>query len=83
MVQRGLSSFRPTEVILTHERKFYETRSKADLKTQKLLQAYLYLWTRSVFMIWFETLPVLSVLSNAGYDRVKKQNNFKSPFTEL
>ena len=31
-----------------------------------LLQAYLYLWTITVFMIQFETLPVLWTLSNGG-----------------
>ena len=31
-----------------------------------LLQAYLYLWTMTVFMIQFEILPVLSILSNGG-----------------
>ena len=31
-----------------------------------LLQAYLYLWTMTVFMIQFETFPVLLILSNAG-----------------
>ena len=30
MVQRGLSSFKPTEVILTHEQKSLETPSEAD-----------------------------------------------------
>ena len=30
-----------------------------------LLQAYLYLWNMTVFMIQFETLPVLLILSNA------------------
>ena len=31
-----------------------------------LLQAYLYLWTMTAFMIHFETLPVLLILSNTG-----------------
>ena len=31
-----------------------------------LLQTYLYQWTLTVFMIQFETLPVLLILSNAG-----------------
>ena len=31
-----------------------------------LLQTYLYLWTMTVFMIQFETFPVLLILSNAG-----------------
>ena len=31
MVQRGLSSFRPTEVILTHERKVYKHEAKLSV----------------------------------------------------
>ena len=31
-----------------------------------LLQAYLYPWTVTVFVIQFGTLPVLLILSNAG-----------------
>ena len=31
-----------------------------------LLQAYLYIWTMTVFMIQSETLPALLIVSNAG-----------------
>ena len=39
MVQHGLSSFRPTEAILTHERKAYKREANItvlDFKTQML-----------------------------------------------
>ena len=31
MAQRGLSSFRPTEVVLTHERKVYKHEAKLSV----------------------------------------------------
>ena len=47
MVQRGLSGFRPTDLILTHKRKDLKQEAELqhwilllDLKTQMLFQAY-------------------------------------------
>ena len=37
-----------------------------DLKTQMLLQAYLYLWAMTVFIIQLATPPVVLILSDAG-----------------
>ena len=41
-------------------------RSRLRSKDLMLLQAYLYLWIMTVFMIQFENLPVLLILSDAG-----------------
>ena len=64
MVQRSLSGFRPTEVMLTQEIKSLETRSEAEnnndfptkinrlrSKDWNVVAAYLYLWT----MTWLSS----------------------------
>ena len=59
----GLKLDRPQ---LQHWLLFLEHNTINRLRSKDLMLSQAYLWTMTVFMIQFETLPVLLILSNAG-----------------